>query len=70
MRAEQEVTDVFPGAFLSCPWTKELNRVTVGLRRATAVLQRFVESPSEVPSSFVGQNRTPRIYIACAGRSI
>jgi hypothetical protein len=70
VRVEQEVADVSPGTFLSCPWSKELNRVTVGLRPATAVLQRFVESPSEIPSSLVVQNCTPRIYIAGAGRSI
>lgn len=64
VRVEQEVADVFPGPLVSCPRSEELNGKTVRLRPASAGLQRFVESPSQISPPFVVQHRASRICIA------
>src|SRR5215218_394155 len=53
MSVEQEIANVSPWSFAPGPWAEELNRITVRLRPAAIKLQRFVESPSQVASTFI-----------------
>jgi hypothetical protein len=57
VRVKKEVAYVFPGTLFPGPWPEELNRKTMGLGPATRVLQSLIESPPEILSSFVIQDR-------------
>jgi hypothetical protein len=59
MCVKEEIAYEFPGAFFSGPGPKELDRETIGLRPAPAGLQAFIESPSQVVSSFFVHYRSP-----------
>jgi hypothetical protein len=70
MRFEQEIADLFPGTFTSGPWSKKLNRVAIGLRPSATRLQCLVESPSQIFSSRMVQQRTPFIETFHTGTAV
>ena len=70
MRVKKKVAYVFPGTLFSGPWSKELNRKTVGLRPAATVLDSFIEPPSQVISSFALQDFSSVKCILCTSNSL